>query len=120
MFVTCLGMRMFYLVSNKLREALNRDTLYARVWCLKLDLLLVDLRTLHPVVGIKIFTNHASRANITPSAGLMLFHQRIDHLHYDVIRAKPDGSCSRPAEAGPSVSKNGGKQAGKPAGQKRY
>ena len=20
----------------------------------------------------------------------------IDHLHYDVIRAKPDGSCSRP------------------------
>ena len=44
----------------------------------------------------------------------------IDHLHYDVIRAKPDGSCSRPAETGPSVSKNGGKQAGKPAGQKRY
>ena len=26
----------------------------------------------------------------------------IDHLHYDVIRAKPDGSCSRPAETGPS------------------
>ena len=44
----------------------------------------------------------------------------IDHLHYDVIRAKPDGSCSRPAETGPSVSKNGGKQAGKPASQKRY
>ena len=44
----------------------------------------------------------------------------IDHLHYDVIRAKPDGSCSRPAETGPSVSKNGGKQAGKPADQKRY
>ena len=38
----------------------------------------------------------------------------IDHLHYDVIRAKPDGSCSRPAETGLSVSKNGGKQAGKP------
>ena len=28
----------------------------------------------------------------------------IDHLHYDVIHAKPDGSCSRPAETGPSVS----------------
>ena len=28
---------------------------------------------------------------------------QIDHLHYDVIRAKPDGSCSRPAETGPSV-----------------
>ena len=27
----------------------------------------------------------------------------IDHLHYDVTRAKPDGSCSRPAETGPSV-----------------
>ena len=27
----------------------------------------------------------------------------IDHLHYDVIRAKPDGSCRRPAETGPSV-----------------
>ena len=26
----------------------------------------------------------------------------IDHLHYDVIHAKPDGSCSRPAETGPS------------------
>ena len=44
----------------------------------------------------------------------------IDHLHYDVIRAKPDGSCSRPAETGPSVSKNGGKQAGNFASQKRY
>ena len=30
--------------------------------------------------------------------------ERIDHLHYDVIHAKPDGSCSRPAETGPSVS----------------
>ena len=30
------------------------------------------------------------------------FAARIDHLHYDVIRAKPDGSCSRPAETGPS------------------
>ena len=28
----------------------------------------------------------------------------IVHLHYDVIHAKPDGSCSRPAETGPSVS----------------
>ena len=27
----------------------------------------------------------------------------IDHLHYDVIRAKPDGSCSRSAETGASV-----------------
>ena len=27
----------------------------------------------------------------------------IDHLHYDVIRAKPDGSCCRPAETGASV-----------------
>ena len=44
----------------------------------------------------------------------------IDRLHYDVIRAKSDSSCSRPTETGPSVLKNGGKQAGKPAGQKRY
>ena len=29
--------------------------------------------------------------------------QSIDHLHYDVIHAKPDGSCSRPAKTGPSV-----------------
>ena len=43
----------------------------------------------------------------------------IDHLQYDVIRAKPDGSCSKPAETGPNFV-NGGKQAGKPAGQKRY
>ena len=35
---------------------------------------------------------------------------RIDHLHYDVIRAKPDGSCSRPAETGPSFP--GGKASG--------
>ena len=41
----------------------------------------------------------------------------IDHLHYDVIRAKPDGSCSRPPKTGPSVS---GKPARKPAGQKCY
>ena len=41
----------------------------------------------------------------------------IDHLHCEVIRAKPDGSCSRPAETGPSVS---GKPARKPAGQKCY
>ena len=34
----------------------------------------------------------------------------IDHLHYDVIRAKPDGSYSRPAEAGPSFP--GGKASG--------
>ena len=27
---------------------------------------------------------------------------QIGHLHYDVIRAKPDGSCSRPVETGPS------------------
>ena len=38
---------------------------------------------------------HCTRAALT---GL------IDLLHYDVIRAKPDGSCSRPAETGPSVS----------------
>ena len=34
----------------------------------------------------------------------LCFQHRIDHLHYDVIHAKPDGSCSRPAETGPSVS----------------
>ena len=34
----------------------------------------------------------------------------IDHLHYDVIRAKPDGSCSRPAETGTSFP--GGKPSG--------
>ena len=26
-------------------------------------------------------------------------------LHYDVIRAKPDGSCNSPVETGPSVGK---------------
>ena len=31
-------------------------------------------------------------------------HFLIDHLYYYVIRAKPDCSCSRPAETGPSVS----------------
>ena len=36
--------------------------------------------------------------------------EQIDHLHYDVIRAKPDGSCSRPAETGPSFP--GGKASG--------
>ena len=36
----------------------------------------------------------------------------IDHLHYDVIRAKPDGSRSRPAETGPSVVEIEGKEAG--------
>ena len=41
----------------------------------------------------------------------------IDHLHYDVIGARPDGSCSRPSETGPSVS---GKPVRKPAGQKCY
>ena len=30
-------------------------------------------------------------------------YSRIDRLHYDIIRAKPDGSCSRPATTGPSV-----------------
>ena len=34
----------------------------------------------------------------------------IDHLHYDVIRAKPDCNCSRPAETGPSFP--GGKASG--------
>ena len=34
----------------------------------------------------------------------------IHHLHYDVIRAKPDGSCSRPAETGPRFP--GGKASG--------
>ena len=34
----------------------------------------------------------------------------IDHLHCDVIRAKPDGSCSRPAETGPSAVEMEGKQ----------
>ena len=28
----------------------------------------------------------------------------VDHLHNDIICAKPDGRCSRPAETGPSVS----------------
>ena len=34
----------------------------------------------------------------------------VGHLHYDVTRAKPDGSCSRPAETGPSFP--GGKASG--------
>ena len=34
----------------------------------------------------------------------------IDHLHYDVIRAKSHGSCSRLAETGPSFP--GGKASG--------
>ena len=33
---------------------------------------------------------------------LIVERASINHLHYDVIRAKPDGSCSRPAETGPS------------------
>ena len=37
------------------------------------------------------------------SQGFYCFRS-IDHLHYDIIRAKPDGSCSRPAETGLSVS----------------
>ena len=36
----------------------------------------------------------------------------IDHLHYDAILAKPDGSCSRPAETGPSVAEMERKPAG--------
>ena len=59
-------------------------------------------------------------AELISNKNSILQGTQIDHLHYDFIRAKPDGSCSRPAETGPSVSKNGAKQAGKPAGQKRY
>ena len=36
----------------------------------------------------------------------------IDHLHYDDTRAKPDGSCSRPAETGSGVVEMEAKQAG--------
>ena len=32
-----------------------------------------------------------------------VYYVLIVHFHYDVIRAKPDGSLSRPAETGPSV-----------------
>ena len=41
--------------------------------------------------------------NRTLDATVRSILHTIDHLHYDVIRAKPDGSCSRPAETRPSV-----------------
>ena len=43
-------------------------------------------------------------ANDKGGTRLNLENWPIVHLHYDVIRAKPDGSCCRPAETGPSVS----------------
>ena len=48
--------------------------------------------------AIRLATTPLESAGIT--APTATTDMTIDHLHYDVIRAKPDGSCSRPAETG--------------------
>ena len=48
--------------------------------------------------------------------GAKMGARSIDHLHYDIIHAKTDGSCSRPAETGPSVSLKRRQKSGKTRG----
>ena len=49
-----------------------------------------------------------SKMAITISKSVLFYtvtsENLIGYLHYDVIRAKPDGICNRPAETGPNVS----------------
>ena len=50
-------------------------------------------------MGRSIFSFAYAKNKTVPACEL---HVAIDHLHYVVIRAKPNGSCSRPAETGTS------------------
>ena len=63
-------------------------------------------------------TSLQRKGNLSSVGGRTNLSPQIDHLHYDVIRAKPDGSCSRPAETGSSFP--GGKASGQSAVLKRY
>ena len=70
-----------------------------------------DLRGQGRVQGYRMQTGLTKRLEIEPrDAYVYTKLQTIDYLHYDVIRAKPDGNCSRPAETGPSFP--GGKASG--------
>ena len=61
----------------------------------------VALIFFNPVNFIWLIGNNPVDPVNSPSAAAA-----IDHIHYDVIRARPDGSCNRPAETGPSVLSN--------------
>ena len=73
---------------------------------LRSDVFFFSGRSQVSCVKAKIESSRGSRNQGFEKSGFYctsINYQPIDHLHYDIICARPDGSCSRPAETGPSV-----------------